>query len=137
MLRDNHDEAVYMGFWDKFCDLFRPEKKKDVLEAVWTFLQQKNEENGESPEPGSREELSCMLSAFRKLRSFADSERRNDFRIKMVSDWSDGCCKWTTTFTVGDNCVSSQCMHFRENIDLSDIDLRRVDLSGADLTGAN
>ncbi|WP_420370661.1 hypothetical protein [Escherichia coli] len=23
-----------MGFWDKFCDLFRPEKKKDVMESV-------------------------------------------------------------------------------------------------------
>ncbi|ELS5707887.1 hypothetical protein R5P42_004906, partial [Escherichia coli] len=82
MLSGNHDEAVYMGFWDKFCDLFRPEKKKDVMESVWTLLHPKSEANGESPEPGSRDELCCMLSAFRKLRSYAESERMNDFRLK-------------------------------------------------------
>ncbi|MED9356541.1 hypothetical protein RCN48_00865, partial [Escherichia marmotae] len=57
-LSGNHDAAVCTSFWDKFCNLFRPEKKRDVQESVWALLHPKNEENGGSPEPGSREELS-------------------------------------------------------------------------------
>ncbi|EEW3159101.1 hypothetical protein ID263_004916, partial [Escherichia coli] len=104
----NHDEAVYMGFWDKFCDLFRPEKKKDVLESVWALLHPKSEGNDVPPEPGSRDELRCMLSAFRTLRSYAECRHASDFGINITSDWSGGCCKLTTTFTIRNNPVRSQ-----------------------------
>ncbi|KAB3084724.1 hypothetical protein F9222_24920 [Escherichia coli] len=34
----NKEEAISVGFWDRFCDLFRPEKKARVLAAVWDFI---------------------------------------------------------------------------------------------------
>ncbi len=32
------EEATALKFWDRFCDLFRPEKKADVLAAAWDFI---------------------------------------------------------------------------------------------------
>ncbi|KAB3086143.1 hypothetical protein F9222_22860 [Escherichia coli] len=34
----NKEDAISVGFWDRFCDLFRPEKKANVLEAVWNLI---------------------------------------------------------------------------------------------------
>ncbi|HAJ7145491.1 TPA: hypothetical protein HNO27_24585 [Escherichia coli] len=33
----NKDDEISLGFWDRFCDLFRLEKKADALAAVWDF----------------------------------------------------------------------------------------------------
>ncbi|KAB3085331.1 hypothetical protein F9222_24065 [Escherichia coli] len=34
----NKAAAISVGFWDRACDLFRPEKKAHVLAAVWDFI---------------------------------------------------------------------------------------------------
>ena len=48
----NKDDAISVGFWDRFCDLFRPEKKADVLATVWDLIH-----SADNNAPGNEETL--------------------------------------------------------------------------------
>jgi len=38
MLSGDEKTSLYMGFWDKFKNLFRSERKQDVLKALYDLI---------------------------------------------------------------------------------------------------
>ncbi|EJP7814188.1 hypothetical protein NY904_004545, partial [Escherichia coli] len=86
MLTGNRDDALYMGFWDKFCDFFRTNgnKKAEILEYVWDFLNVNNSQA--SPEDIAetdevKNQLNRSVRLFNKLKELADQNSKHLFRL--------------------------------------------------------
>lgn len=70
-------EATHMGLWDKFKDLFRTEKKSDVLNELYNLLHSDNKTNF------------GPITAFNKLSELAGEGNKNKFQIKLDNNCKD------------------------------------------------
>ncbi|EJP7814121.1 hypothetical protein NY904_004457 [Escherichia coli] len=137
MLSGDRDQALYMGFWDKFADLFRGiggHKKAEILGCVWNLLNT----NPTTPENSVQTEgdiLKRSIHIFNQLKEFADPVYKNLFKIYMINDTVD-ITLMKVSFTIGGNLLKEQ--HIRaEYINLENVDVINVSMNGADLTRVN
>jgi uncharacterized protein YjbI with pentapeptide repeats len=67
-------EKIQLSLWDRFCDLFRPETKRDTVDNLAKLMQ----------EPGL--DAQVYLQNFEALVSHAKPEELHQFSLKVVSD---------------------------------------------------
>ncbi|KAB3085049.1 hypothetical protein F9222_24565 [Escherichia coli] len=77
----NKEDAISVGFWDRFCDLFRPEKKAEVLEAVWNFIH-----SADNSAPGNEETLpEKAIKAFLCLKGLSNEPDTFVTKLEMTT----------------------------------------------------
>lgn len=80
---DNKKEATYMGLWDRFKDLFRSDKKSEVLSHLYDFLHScERSSTGEAP-------VGCHLgplTIFENLTSCANESYKGLFKTEYNTD---------------------------------------------------
>lgn len=152
MLSADHDTAVYMGIWDRIQDLFRHDKKAEVLENLYKLLYPATSDDsdgfyGAVHEPDGKYYTAC-LHAFRQLKSLtADVVAQNSLSWSVSIDTNNAL---SAAFHFGNLVVKQRAFALKiweGRLDLRGIDLRgvnlnwatlrRVHLSGADLSDAN
>ncbi|MWT74249.1 hypothetical protein GQM18_25450, partial [Escherichia coli] len=103
MLSGNKEEATHMGLWDKFCDLFRPEKKADVLENMYNLLypHDSSASVNDNMENAQSKNLNVMLHAFHQLKSMA--LEKDVFQCKCSNEYVDGDRTLKFTFSIRGN----------------------------------
>ncbi|ECG8590318.1 type III secretion system effector SopD2 [Salmonella enterica subsp. salamae] len=84
LMNPDKDEALYMGTWDKFKDLFRENKKQHVLEVLHTLLH--GGDNAQYAECEVDIEAMAKIHAFGKLKQFADPAHRDRFAAHFDAD---------------------------------------------------
>lgn len=89
LLSGNKARALHMGLLDKFRDLSRPEKKTEVLTALYDLMyppEASGAEHGAAiPLPETHAFLRCLY-AFTKLRTLADPVHENAFNLHIRPD---------------------------------------------------
>ncbi len=155
----NKDDEISLEFWGRFCGLFHPEKKDDVLTAVWDFMY--------AADNGPILLLEHKIKAFLRLKELSDKPEsfitelnmaekgqttcvlRVDFRIK---NEPVGNTEYNITnsdkmkTTTGDNQFIKNNNNelirkilesaVRNGIDLHDIGLENASLAGSRLESA-
>lgn len=71
----NNEKAIELSLWDKFCDLFRSNKKQDVINLFYNLITPSKNENLNS-------ELAVKLEQFEQLKNMADPVNRDLFKIR-------------------------------------------------------
>ncbi|KAB3084385.1 hypothetical protein F9222_25340 [Escherichia coli] len=85
----NKDDEISLGFWDRFCDLFRPEKKADVLAAVWDFMYTADAaDNDPILLPENKEK---KIRAFLRLKELSDKPESFITELNMTEKGQAGC----------------------------------------------
>ncbi|KAB3084855.1 hypothetical protein F9222_24780 [Escherichia coli] len=87
----NKEEAISVGFWDRFCDLFRPEKKAHVLATVWDFIHA-----ADNNASGNEETLlpEKAIKAFRRLKDLSDKPDAFVAELEMTKQEQDQYGLW-------------------------------------------
>ena len=91
MLSGDRDQALYMGFWDKFGDFFRGisgHKKAEILGYVWELLNT-NQTTPENSVQTEGDKLKRSVHIFNMLKESAIPAYQQDFVISMTKDTSD------------------------------------------------
>ena len=85
----NKDDEISLGFWDRFCDLFCPEKKADVLAAVWDFMYTADAvDNDPILLPENK------IRAFLRLKELSDKPESFITELNMTEKGQAGCTLW-------------------------------------------
>ena len=146
LLSEDKSGALYMGPWDKLRDRFRPEKKADVLAALWDFMHPQD-----APAmAGASEQVATYnraSEAFNRLASLCET-KVTPRRTVLV----DGVTV-QVTFSLGEQKVALYQFTAAPSFsgsggpdlrvadltgaDFGESDLSRADLSWADLSGAH
>ncbi|WP_235921497.1 pathogenicity island 1 protein SopD2, partial [Yersinia artesiana] len=69
----NNKKSIELSLWDKFCDLFRSNKKQDVINLFYNLITPLQDESLNS-------ELKIKLEQFEKLKNMADPVNRELFK---------------------------------------------------------
>ncbi|HBA2641037.1 TPA: hypothetical protein J6M74_004529 [Escherichia coli] len=137
MLSGDREQALYMGFWDKFGDFFRGiggHKKAEVLEYVWNLLNtdQTTPENSVQTEG---DKLKRSVHIFNNLKELADSAHKDLFVIYMINDIYD-VSKMKVDFTIDGTSLKTQFIS-QEDIDMKNVNVGNFSMKGADLRQVN
>ncbi|HAW0896868.1 TPA: hypothetical protein JLK53_004620, partial [Escherichia coli] len=131
--------ATHMGLWDKFCDLFRPEKKADVLENMFNLLYPDDVSApvNDNTKNAPSNNLNVMLQAFQNLKSM--SLEKDVFQCKCSSSgYIDANQTVIFTFSIRGNEVGTPFQLRLTPVNGQPVfDLRGMNLEGADLEGAD
>lgn len=87
--KTNKDDEISLGFWDRFGDLFHPEKKADVLAAVWDFMYTADAaDNDLILLPEDKEN---KIRAFLRLKELSDKPESFITELNMTEKGQTGC----------------------------------------------
>ncbi|EJP7814193.1 pentapeptide repeat-containing protein, partial [Escherichia coli] len=133
MLSGDREQALYMGFWDKFGDFFRGiggHKKAEVLEHVWDLLNT-NQTTPENSVQTEGDKLKRSVHIFNKLRELADPAYQRVFNVRITGN-TQNCPYLHVEFRIGDTLLKTQSVNDVANIEcfLNNVDLRGAELSG-------
>ena len=137
MLSGDREQALYMGFWDKFGDFFRGiggHKKAEVLEHVWNLLNT-NQTTPENSVQTDGDKLKRSVHIFNKLKELADPVHKHLFMIHMINDTSD-ISLMRVDFTIGGTSLKTQLI-CPKDIDVKNVNMKNVSMKFADLRQVN
>ena len=90
--KTNKDDEISLGFWDRFGDLFHPEKKADVLAAVWDFMYTADAADAADNDlillPENKEN---KIRAFLRLKELSDKPESFITELNMTEKGQTGC----------------------------------------------
>ncbi|MGN1677390.1 hypothetical protein ACKE2E_09245, partial [Yersinia enterocolitica] len=72
------ERSTALNLWEKFCDLFRSNKKKDVINTLYNLITPPKNENLNS-------DLKFKLHRFEQLKCLANPSHRDQFKIHVHS----------------------------------------------------
>lgn len=136
LMTRNKENALYIGYWDRFCDLFRQQKKAKVLEVFWNLMHP-SQNDGSPTESGSREELKDTLEAFQRLRVLSDHLELFVAKLTTEKEWGRGKHFVHVDFSINGVPVRKMDFGSTDGADLSVFNLNMTYLVNADLIGSN
>jgi len=87
MNAENKNDAIYMGLWDRFKDIFRTEKKEEMLSTLYDLLHSEQQGKPESETNGIHKR--CDLGAvttFERLKQCANEAHQHLFIMYIIDN---------------------------------------------------